>query len=357
MLSNYFTNPKMRSASDKDISLDERNRLVQIAKDKLASSKESYRWNANIQGAVLQLRTNNYHLYDFWVENWYAAPRTQTVLPHGLMYAVTGVEGMEPHAYYHHDTKTAIFINTDYYGQCKSWALGIATDIMEVQHGINAIHGSCAVIGGRGVVVIAPTGTGKTTHTFGLLELPDSKIHSDDWIFVTVEKGLAIAKISERKFYVRSDLVKSFPEYRKIFDLSKCENVADGDYTKFGNSRVIFDPELIGGPEKFVEEAVINNVILLRRDKESPPEVKLGVDEALDILEEGRYQVLSGAGANEGSFSNEPFYNPYLLIVRRANQRKFFKDLLGVAECHIMNTGVETVEETQARIRRVIKPA
>ena len=355
MLSNYFTNPKMRAASDKDISLEERNRLVKIAKDKIASSSESYRWNANIAGAILQLRTNNYHLYDFWVENWYSAPRTRTVLPHGLMYAVTGVEGMEPKAYYHHDTKTAIFINTDYYGQCKSWALGIATDIMEVQHGINAIHGSCAVIGGRGIVLIAPTGTGKTTHTFGLLELPDAKIHSDDWIFVTIKKGQAIAKISERKFYVRSDLVGSFPEYRKMFELSKCENVEDGDYTKFGNSRVILDPEWIGGPEKFVEEAVVNNVILLRRDKESPPEVKLGVDDALKILEEGRYQVLSGAGANVGSFSNEPFYNPYLLMVRLEEQRKFFRELFGVASCHIMNTGVETVEETQARIRRIIK--
>ncbi|MFQ6011542.1 MAG: hypothetical protein ACE5KG_05165, partial [Nitrososphaerales archaeon] len=308
MLTNYSTNPKMRSPSDKDISLEERNKLVQLAEDKIASGSEVYLWNANVQGIVLQLKTNNFHLYDFWVENWYAAPRTQTVLPHGLLYAVTGVEGMEPHAYYHHDTKTAIFINTDYYGQCKSWALGIATDIMELQHKVYPIHGSCAVLGEKGVVLIAPTGTGKTTHTFGLLELPDSKIHSDDWIFVTLKKGLAMAAISERKFYVRTDLVKSFPDYKKMLELGKCENVDDGDFTKFGNSRAILDPVWIGGPDKFVDQAVVNNVILLRRDKESPPEVKLDADTAVDILEEGKYQVLSGAGANVGSYSNEPFY-------------------------------------------------
>ncbi len=233
----------------------------------------------------------------------------------------------------------------------------MAADILETQHRVHSIHGSCAVVYGKGVVIIAPTGTGKSTHTWGLMQLPDGKIHSDDWIFTTYKKGLAMADISERKFYLRTDMVKSFPNLELMLRRSKCENVENDDFTSFGNSRAILDPEWIAGPDKFVERAVVKSVILLRRDEESPPEKELGVDEAIKILEEGRYQVLSGAGDNVGEFGYEPYYNPYLLVRRREAQADFFRELFSAASCHILNTGVESVEETQTRIRRIAKEA
>jgi hypothetical protein len=355
MLSNYITEVKGRAKSFKDISIEERNRLVSIAEERLSSNYEIYHWNANIHGVIIKLYTNSSHLYDFWVENWYPAPRTSSVLPHGMIYAVTGADGFDPSAHYNHETKTAVFLNTEYYGQCKSWALGMAADILETQHGIHSIHGSCAIVGGKGVVIIAPTGTGKSTHTWGLMQLPDGKIHSDDWCFLQYRKGLAMADISERKFYIRTDMVSSFPNLKNLLDRCKCENVHDNDYTSFGNSRAILNPEWIGGPDKFVEKAVVRSVILLRRDRESPAEAKLEPEEAVSILEEGRYQVLSGAGANVGEYANESFYNPYLLIKRPEAQKAFFRQLFDVAPCHILNTGVETVEESQKRIRRIVQ--
>ncbi|MFQ5736882.1 MAG: hypothetical protein ACE5GY_08485, partial [Thermodesulfobacteriota bacterium] len=256
-----------------------------------------------------------------------------------------------------HESKTAIFINTEYYGQCKSWALGISADILETQHNVHSIHGSCAVMDGKGVVIIAPTGTGKSTHTWGLMQLPHGKIHSDDWIFVKYKKGLAMADISERKFYLRTDMAKSFPELVPMLHRSKCENVENGDFCAFLNSRALLDPEWIGGPDKFVERAVVKSVILLRRDDESPAEVKLGPEEAVAVLEEGRYQVLPGAGESIGSFKCEAFYNPYLLVKRIDQQKEFFMQLFESASCHIMNTGVETVTQTQKRIRRIVREA
>lgn len=357
MLSNYMTAVKGRVDSHKDISIEERDSLVSLAEGKLSEGFETYHWNANIHGIVIRLYTNSAHLYDFWVENWFPGPRTQNVLPHGLIYAVTGIEGMEPHAYYNHETRTAIFVNTEYYGQCKSWALGMAADILETQHGIHSIHGSCAVLNGKGVVIIAPTGTGKSTHTWGLMQMPDGKIHSDDWVFLQYKKGLAMADISERKFYIRTDMVKSFPGLKLLLDRCKCENVADDDFGAFANSRAILDPEWIGGRDKFVERAVVKSVILLRRDSASPAEERLSTDEAIAVLEEGKIQVLAGAGADIGSFRFEPFYNPYLLVRRNESQRAFFSSLFDAASCHILNTGVETVDETQARTRRIIKEA
>lgn len=357
MRSNYMTRVRGRVNSNKDISLEERDRLVELAEAKLSEDFERYHWNANIHGIMIRLHTNSFHLYDFWVENWFSAPRAPAVLPHGLIYAVSGIDGHEPSAYYNHETRTAIFINTEYYGQCKSWALGIAADILETQHNIHSIHGSCAVVNGKGILLIAPTGTGKSTHTWGLMQLPDGKIHSDDWVFLQYKKGLAMADISERKFYIRTDMVKSFANIAPLFDRCKCENVENDDFSSFANSRAILDPEWIGGPDKFVERAVVKSVILLRRDNESPAEVELSSDDAVNILEEGRYQVLAGAGDNIGEFKYESFYNPYLLMKRNELQRRFFSQLFESATCHILNTGVETVGQSQERIRRIIKEA
>jgi len=357
MLSNFITDVQKRVDSDKDIDVKRRDELVAIAQAKLNEDFETYHWKADIHGITVELTTNSFHLYDFWVENWYAAPGGQGAFAHGTLYAVMGVEGEEPRAYYNHETKTAIFINTEYYGQCKSWALGIAADILETQHDVHSIHGSCAVLDGRGVVIIAPTGTGKSTHTWGLMQLPEGRIHSDDWIFVHYGEDGATDHISERKYYLRTDMVDSFPELEPILGRCRCENVEDDDFTSFGNSRAILDPEWIGGAEKFVTEAPVNSVILLRRDAESPAEVELGPEEAIKVLEEGRYQVLSGAGDNVGEFSYESFYNPYLLVKRPELQKAFFRRLFSSATCHILNTGVEGVQETQARIRRIIKEA
>ena len=189
------------------------------------------------------------------------------------------------------------------------------------------------------------------------MRLPEGKIHSDDWIFLTYKKGLAMADISERKFYLRTDMVKSFPQLEKLLKRCKCENVVDNDFGAFANSRAILDPEWIAGYEKFVEKAVVKAVVLLRRDAGSPPEVKLTSDEALAILEEGKYQVLAGAGGTVGEFKKESYYNPYLLVKRPDVQARFFKGLFLSASAYILNTGVETVEETQKRIRRIAKEA
>ncbi|TSA42847.1 hypothetical protein D4R54_01930, partial [archaeon] len=222
---NYITATRRRVESS-IVGKNERDELVARAERVLGN--ESLGWKASIDGFCMQLFTNSNHLDEFWRENWFSMPRE--VKSHGRLYAVLDptLEEGKPHAFYNPDTKTAVIFNTEYYGQVKSWALGVACDIAEDQHDIHSIHGSCVEVDGKGIVLIAPTGTGKSTHSYALLNMEGARLHSDDWVYVRFiggEKGRASADISERKFYIRTNIARVFPEIRPLLDRCKLENV------------------------------------------------------------------------------------------------------------------------------------
>ena len=67
-ISNTITQVKARVNSDTNLSKQEMDPLVEEA-SKLLRHDSLYVWNASIDGVVVQLRTNNFHLLDFWVDN------------------------------------------------------------------------------------------------------------------------------------------------------------------------------------------------------------------------------------------------------------------------------------------------
>ncbi|MFH0896725.1 MAG: hypothetical protein V1850_01585 [Candidatus Bathyarchaeota archaeon] len=83
--------------------------------------------------------------------------------------SVTEDKGESLKVMYDSLSKTAFLVNVDYYGWIKSIALSVVSDILEDAHGINSVHDACVDIEGRGTCLIAPSGTGKTTQTYGLL--------------------------------------------------------------------------------------------------------------------------------------------------------------------------------------------
>ncbi len=345
----------------------ERDRLVEKAEEALGN--ERFGWKASIDGFCLQLFTNSEHLYDFWVENWFSM--NLDIKSHGRLYAVLDPEfnGGKPHAYYNPETKTAVIFNTEYYGQVKSWALGITCDIAEDQHDIHSIHGSCIEVNGNGIVLIAPTGTGKSTHSYALLKTEGARLHSDDWLYVRFiggAKGRASADISERKFYLRTNIVRVFPEIRKLLDKCKLENVEplsleeaealktkgiaaasvdemmQDPYVAHEYSRAMLDPLWISGTDKFVDTTRVRKVVLLKRDEADPEAVrKLDSDEAVDYL----------------TTQPEQFLNPYL-IVRTPEKieirQDFFRRLFKFASCYLVNT-IEPVDVVHEKIREVVK--
>lgn len=385
-LDNYRTDRTGRVPADKTISVERLDELLAIAKAQLSHDR-TYTWDANLDGIVVRLTTNSRHQADFWRENWWPAPNDGTLKPHARIVSVTGVPDMEPRAYYCPERDTSVFVNTEYYGQCKSWALGMVAAIQERHFNTHAIHGACADVNGKGIVIIAPTGTGKTTLVNKLFQLPGGRVVGDDWIYiahpdeVTADTRFEVHQ-PEKSLYVRTENALEEDWLRPIFKRCKLENVptdpaachhedgepcgiADGGddvcLWGFGNARAMLPREWMKGPEKVADTAPLNLVVLLRRDDESPAELWLDPDEAVEVLYEGRYQIRPGAGPEElwGTMGHEPWYNPYLLVPDHERQRAFFRAELEHATCLILNTGPkdETPDRSVERILAALEKA
>lgn len=158
---------------------------------KRAGAEPLFRHDVIIHGIRVRATTNSAHLHDFWVDNWYSPEEWKAVTdltpprePQVTVYALGGVPDQQEAAYYSRRTNTIVFFNTAYYGQLKSWVLGAVGRVLAEEYGIHSIHGACVEKGGRGVLYIAPTGTGKSTSSYGLMSLPLTRFHSDDWVYV-----------------------------------------------------------------------------------------------------------------------------------------------------------------------------
>ena len=184
-LDNYITASTTRVKGDKNVPKDKFEHLKDAAKKKL--SLHSFRSRANLNGVNIEFQGNSKHQYDFWTLNWHVAPAASLI--HSRIISAIGVEGFEPSAYYCPETQESLFFNTEYYGQCKSWALGMAAAILETTQNTHSIHGACVDVGGKGVIIVAPTGTGKTTQAFKLMERRDGRIVGDDWVNINHTEG------------------------------------------------------------------------------------------------------------------------------------------------------------------------
>ena len=169
------------------------DKLLKSARDHIAGAKANEVWQHDvvIHGIRVRAITNSQHLFDFWVDNWYSLDewkrstgQNPPAEPQVTVYALHGVKREQQAAYYSRSANTIVFFNTSYYGQLKSWVLGAVGRILAAEYGIHSIHGACVEKDGKGVLYIAPTGTGKSTSSYGLVTYPNTRFHSDDWVYV-----------------------------------------------------------------------------------------------------------------------------------------------------------------------------
>lgn len=296
---NTITRTKGRTAVH-DKTVDEKpglfKRLLANAVEHVAASGETtFSHDVVIHGLRVRAITNSEHLIGYWKDNWYGVDEWLKLTGHKpaenpdvLVVALGRVPSEAEAAYYSRQNDTVIFFNTSYYGQLKSWVLGAVGRKLAVEYGIHSIHGAVVTKDEKGILYIAPTGTGKSTSTYGVMEFPNTRFHSDDWVYVryayrtsggkvlspvriltggeevargyqtyrwleqyrgsdatVIGRGLddreitasakdldvdhpeAYAYTSEKVFYLRSNLVENFPQ--AAFDMirSRLENAPD----------------------------------------------------------------------------------------------------------------------------------
>jgi ATP-dependent phosphoenolpyruvate carboxykinase len=384
---NYFTVPDRRPPKSRD-----QGEIDEILGQ--YGTEFPFVHTANICGARIQLRTNSRHVSQYWILNWYPSHNRN---PDGVMYVVKDIAGYEPHLFYNLEERKTLIVNSEYYGAVKSaGALGLAGVILEDRGGY-PIHGACLGIdkngSTEGVVIIAPTGTGKTSQLHELLyNLPSTKVHSDDYVFVFFEEE-PIAKATENWLYMRTDIAEEHRTFVNLFHDLEIENVVEGKdscpqigegkkkqgpcyreilhgekvcvfdsgadrcYWAYGNSRVMFDRsmfpvvvkgkdgslyEVPKGRKGVIDELPLKYIFLLTRDDQTYPVKKLDTEEAITTLREGKYTIRPGAGPPEkwGKTGYEPFYDPYPPELNKKRQEEFYRRVFdsGVA-CYLLNTG------------------
>lgn len=303
------------------ISADEKHRLYsELMKSPLFTRK------ANIYGCCIKFLTGNKSDVDIWTDNFYSADENNR--SHGRLLAME--DPSQPLSVkYDPLTKTAFAYNFDYYGWIKSLALAITGDLLEDAHDIHSVHGAALDVNGSGVALIAPSGTGKTTHSWGMLRNPGVRLVADDWFFVRLYKKSAVAYGSEKNCYVDADLGNIWPEFREIL-----ENVVLDR-----RGRAVVNARWVVGADGVVPMTTMKKVVLLKRDPSDPSIIReITKEEALNIL-----------------VSND-FYNPHLLVKdkRKLDLRaSFFSDLLGKTRTFMANTS-ETPATVQESIFKAV---
>jgi len=374
-LNNAQTIIKKPVPVDATLDILRRDALVAEAEAQLKYNRY-FEWNANINGVVVQLRTNNSHLYDFWVENWYPAQLEADLEPHGIIYAVQGAVGRQPYAFYNSESKTGILFNCDYYGALRSLALGLVTDVGERLFDLHAVRGMSADFNGLGFILMGPKGTRKTDLFFELLQDELVALHSNDFVFTRYGGGYAAADNPERKLYLPTNSYDHLPQLRDLFDNSKCENVVTRKedctnsacpiiddcildrglpycYSASSRSAAMLDPYWIGGMRKHVKRIDLRAVFLLKNDPLAKAVQELDAEDAIQTLEAG----FSSGALQQRSTANQPFFNPHLLLKSNERielQKRFFAKLFKAAMVYQLNVANASQRELGERVKKIL---
>ena len=296
---------------------------------KVYAKRPLFEKKANIYGCCVKLFTDSEEFFRMWNRNFHSM--LDSIRPHGRVLAMCG-NGKEKVSY-EPGSKTVILENCDYYGKLKSLGLALVADYLEdvpSEHRRHSIHGSYVDFGGRGVAVIGPSKSGKTTLTYGLLMEKDAAFLTDDWLFVRMGQDMVVHS-SEKNSYIRGNIDKDWPAYARMFKRLK---------PRYDNKgRAIMDVRMLFGEDKLKRESVMRAVVLLTRDKKEKPFRKLSAKEALSFV-----------------LKND-FCNPHQLVrspKKKKLRTEFFKELFGRVPVYLLNT-VETPAQSLARLKKVAK--
>ena len=283
---------------------------------------------ADIHGICVKLYSTDRTMVDMWESNFHSM--SDSIRPHASIILCSD-DSRETKVLYETVSHTAFLLNFDYYGWVKSIGLAVASDILEDTYdSISHVHGAVIDTPFGGVTLIAPSKTGKTTHSWGLLRLDGSRLVTDDWYFVKVGSGRPIAYGSEKNCYIDADIGKVWSEFQPLVDSSTFDS----------KGRAIADIRWVAGDESVIPMTTIKTIILLKRDSnDKNVSIEMTAGDAFEYLK-----------------SNN-LCNPHQIVT---DERKlkirydFFKQYLQSASVYMINTTGDPVD-TQKAIRNVIQ--
>ncbi len=292
-------------------------------------SSRLYERKAAIHGTCVKLFTDSKEFKEMWEDNF--EPMPDSIRPHARLFAVKG-NGKKLKVLYDSVSKTVIIYNCDYYGWVKSIALALVADFFEdftSEHRRYSIHGSFVDFGGRGVAIVGPSKSGKTTLTYGLLMENQYNFLTDDWFFVRLTDDSVLIYPSEKNSYIRSDLAKTWPTFAKRLRGIKCDN----------QSRAIVDVKRFFGSDRIRTSSNLSTFVMLTREKDKPPLTKLTAKQAIQFM-----------------LKND-FCNPHQLIrtkKKTAQRVIFFEELFKRVPVYLLNT-IETPQESLSRLKQLTR--
>lgn len=303
------------------IGAEEKDRLFERYEDRFL-----YTGKSEIYGCCIKILTDDERVMNRWEDNFYTM--SENIRSHGRL-VVLDEEAEGNKVKYDPLTKTAFLYNFEYYGWIKSITLAVAGDVLEDEHRIYSVHGAAIGVGGRGISLIAPSKTGKTTHSWGLLRLPDARLVTDDWYFVRLSSKRPLIFGSEKNNYVEADIGEIWDEYQGL--------MRRADFDR--NGRAIVNVRWIVGQGGVIPMTTLYHIVLMKRDKSDDRVVRrMDVDEAMDYLIE------------------HDFCNPHQLVTddrKRRLRERFFRRMLEKTDLHMLNT-IRSPEETQAALRSAL---
>ncbi|NMD10426.1 MAG: pyridoxal phosphate-dependent aminotransferase [Acidobacteria bacterium] len=369
-LNNVVTRVRGPVPVDPRLPLNQRDGLTAETEARLAADV-LFEWNAAVAGVILRLKTNLRHVYEMWVENWTPAPAEAGIEPHGVLYAVDGLAGRDPRAFFNTETKTGVVVNCDSYAPVRSLALGLAGDVAGRHFGSCLIRGMAVDREGGGVILVGPAGTKKTDLFFSLLRDPRFRFVSADMISARPAGKAVQAEAIERKAWLPTNTVELFGRLARLFDRSKCENVVIRKedcpnaeclraedcrldrggpfcYKAAKDARALLDPSWLG-PGAAVRRTQLRWLFVLRNDSVSPALEELNPEDALRILERGETPGIKKSAAAVP----KPFFNASFLASTEERieiEKDLFRRLLPNLRTFLFNSGAAGVNKIKETI-------
>jgi hypothetical protein len=226
-LSNAMTAARSRVPSGTALDPAVRDRLRTRARREI-EAEESYIEDAIIAGRRVRLFSNSHHLADFWRENWLSEREWSGLTgvpvppePALTVWAMIRAGAERPGS--HVGPGEAFLFNTSYYADLRATAMEALGRTVESE-GLKILHAGAVALDGRLLVTLYPKELIHPTPPWSLMELPASRFMADGWIAVDAQGRVSAI---ERRPYVRTSLLASYPGHAGAMIASKFENVPD----------------------------------------------------------------------------------------------------------------------------------